>query len=246
MVAPRNFEPNTPTQRNFFLNFTRAKWPKQSYTVQEGSLRMRIPCIQGSGSWWNSCVRARTRKFSWQKCCCCWERYKNHWSFATEGITQPCSFSEERWNHLLLYDWKTVVGKTARQAKATTCAIYRITPDQFFIILIICWFNFRGWIFCSTADETLQIQYMVCLEAGPVGTCWVVMTAQIPTWLHKPNRLWPRNVQCWLLLYYKHRSLLQWIIFMPRWAEPRRHTVVCLCVCVCVSFCLLPAFCVAH
>ena len=25
----------------------------------------------------------------------------NHWLFATEGIVRPCSFSEDRWNHLL-------------------------------------------------------------------------------------------------------------------------------------------------
>ena len=36
------------------------------------------------------------------------------------------------------------------------------------------------------------------------------------------------------------------IIFMPRWAEPRRHTVVvacvCVCLCVCVCVCLSRAF----
>ena len=29
-------------------------------------------------------------------------------------------------------------------------------------------------------------------------------------------------------------------VFMPRWAEARRHTVVCSCVCVCVCVCPEP------
>ena len=49
-------------------------------------------------------------------------------------------------------------------------------------------------ILCST-DDTLKVQYMVWLEARPVGTCSVVMTAQILNGLHKPN-LWPENVRC--------------------------------------------------
>ena len=39
----------------------------------------------------------------------------------------------------------------------------------------------------STADDTLKVQCIVYLEAGPVGTCSVVMTAQILTVLQKPT-----------------------------------------------------------
>ena len=38
----------------------------------------------------------------------------------------------------------------------------------------------------STADDTLKVQYMVYLEAGPVGTCSVVVTAQILCYKNPP------------------------------------------------------------
>ena len=41
-------------------------------------------------------------------------------------------------------------------------------------------------IFGSTTDETLKVQYMVYFEAGPIGICSLVMTAQILNYTTQP------------------------------------------------------------
>ena len=84
------------TQHKFCLRkISHVQNGQSSHAVPEGSLCTLTPCIQGhlgSGSWWNSCVRARTREFSWQKRRCSWERWKNLCPFATEGIMRLCFF----------------------------------------------------------------------------------------------------------------------------------------------------------
>ena len=72
--------------------------------------------------------------FHFKKRCCCWERWKNHWPFAMESITLPCSFLKTNvcvggTIRCTVTGRCLMVGKTAGKSRwLTTHVIYCIVP----------------------------------------------------------------------------------------------------------------------